>query len=129
MPLRYLRMLKDRASWMKTKRKVSGLLAQSGRFPILLKPQVVTSSNKGIILMPSIHCMRYGILFAGVIVLLLASHGCTSGSKGQSPVKHFPLTVALSGSVGDNGNPLPEDIKALMMPIQAKNCSGILIHP
>lgn len=79
--------------------------------------------------MSSIQRIRYSVLSAGVIVLLLASNGCTSGSKGQSPVKHFPLTVALFGSIGDNGNPLPEDIKALMMPIQAKNCSGILFIP
>ena len=79
--------------------------------------------------MSSIHRFPYSALFASILVALLASNGCTSASKGQSPVKHFPLTIALAGSLGDNGNPLPEDIKALMMPVQAKNCSGILFIP
>ncbi len=64
-------------------------------------------------------------------MLVLASLGLLScGSKpGQGPVKHFPLTLALPGPIGESGNPLPEDFKSLLMPIQVKNCSGILFIP
>jgi hypothetical protein len=76
--------------------------------------------------------IRYRLFFLGVVVLLLAlslvSIGCGSKS-GQGTVKHFPLTLALSGPIGDTGSPLPEDIKALLMPVQVKNCSGILFIP
>ena len=54
--------------------------------------------------------------------------GC--GTKaGQGPVKHFPLTLALSGPIGENGSRLPDDAKALLMPVQVKNCAGILFIP
>lgn len=75
--------------------------------------------------------MTYSGKISIFLMLVLASFGLLScGSKpGQGPVKHFPLTLALSGPIGDTGNPLPDDIKALLMPIQVKNCSGILFIP
>jgi hypothetical protein len=65
-----------------------------------------------------------------VVVLGVSLYFIGCGSKsGQSPVKHFPLTLALSGPIGETGSPLPDDIKALLMPIQVKNCSGVLFIP
>ena len=63
-----------------------------------------------------------------VASLLICSSSCGS-SQQQGPVKHFSLTLALSESVGDAGSALPEDIKAMFMPLEAKNCPGILFIP
>ena len=43
--------------------------------------------------------------------------------------QHFPLTIALSEPLGDAGSPLPDDIKAMLKPFQAKNCSSFLFVP
>ena len=75
--------------------------------------------------------MTYSRRISISLLLVLSSLGFVScGSKAaQGPVKHFPLTLALAGPIGDMGNPLPDDIKTVLMPIQVKNCAGILFIP
>lgn len=60
--------------------------------------------------------------------LLLSGASCKGGPQGGS-VKHFPLTLALSERLGEAGSPLPEDIKALLRPLEANNCPGALFIP
>jgi hypothetical protein len=68
---------------------------------------------------------------SGFLALALLTFGNSCGSaQQQGQVKHFPLTVALSEPLGDAGAPLPEDIRAMFMPLEAaKNCPGILFVP
>ena len=47
----------------------------------------------------------------------------------RQPVQHFPLTIALLEPLDDVGSPLPDDIKSMLKPFQAKNCSGFLFVP
>lgn len=54
--------------------------------------------------------------------------GCKTGSTDQ-PVQHFSLTVALAEPLGDVGGPLPDDIKAILKPVQPRNCSNFLLVP
>lgn len=63
-----------------------------------------------------------------VAFLLVWSSGCGTGQQ-QGPVKHFSLTLALCEPAGDAGLPLPEDIKAMFMPLEGKHCPGVLFIP
>ena len=78
---------------------------------------------------PQIICRARACSAVLAIFLLVSLPGCITSKQGQGTVKHFPLTIALTGPIGDTGSPLPEDVKALVMPFQVKNCSGTLFIP
>jgi hypothetical protein len=65
------------------------------------------------------------VLIATFVLLL----SCTAGGSKDLPVQHFSLSIAFSEPLGDSGAPLPDDIKALLKPIQPKNCSSFLFVP
>ena len=84
--------------------------------------------------LPSRRCRQNLRIITIFLLALFAS--CNSEScpgrgtrKSGGPVRHFPLTVALSEPLGDAGTPLPDEIKAMFMPLEAKHCSGILFVP
>jgi hypothetical protein len=68
-----------------------------------------------------------------IMLLTIVSIGCVSRGRTNSsqpgPVKHFAMTFAFSEPLGESGSSLPEDAKAIFMPIESKNCSGFLFVP